>query len=342
MGGEKTKTKNQLVVFVLLIVLLSSPFLVTATAMPQVQITRATTGPNNTGIWYTEYKFDLGGATDWVRIPDNWNHQRLLVLCRGYMHVLDATIPMDAQSKGFLSMGYATAASNYGEGGYCVKTGVIRTHQLTEWFVDNYNFNGYVYLLGASMGGNIVLQLGSTYPNLYDGVFDMFGSKNLAPQYTFKMNYVSLTTDDERIAALNSINSAIPPYPFNLYPTPGSSMHDHLMAYGTFCYNSGTDIWLACGSKTPDERSQAYEKISPVYSATHITVPTITLHGTADGLVPYSQSVEFQAAVQAAGYADMYRLYSVAGKGHGDITTSQIAPYWLMFVAWVETGTAPT
>jgi len=335
---EKKKMKRIGIIFVLALitVLFVSPMLATVYAMPQPIVTRGTVG----AVSYTEYKFDLGGATNWVRIPDNWNHQRFLVLCRGYIHILDpATIPMDSQSKGFLTQGYATAASNYGEGGYSVKEGIIRTHQLTEWFINNYDFTGYVYLMGGSMGGNIVLQLGATYPGLYDGVFDMFGSKNLEKQYVDKMNYITMN-DADLIAALTAAGSAIPPYPFSAMPPP-NTLSQKLDAFQTFSLNSGTDIYLACGSKTPDERPQAYERLSPTFSATHITVPTITLHGTADGLVPYSQSTEFKAAVQAAGYSDMYRLYSVAGKGHGDITTAQVAPYWQLLVNWVENGQAP-
>jgi pimeloyl-ACP methyl ester carboxylesterase len=325
-----------LLVVTLMTMLFVPAFFATVNAMPQPEITRGKIG----SVSYTQYKFDLGGATNWVRIPDNWNQQRLLVLCRGYSHILDpAVIPMDAQSLGFITLGYATAASNYGKGGYSVKEGVIRTHQLTEWFIDNYDFSGYVYLLGASMGGNIVLQLGATYPGLYNGVFDMFGSKNLKTQYTDKMDYVGMN-DADLIAALTAAGSAIPPYPFSAMPPP-NTLSTKLDAFQTFSYNSGTDIYLACGSKTPEERPQAYERISPTFSATHITVPTITLHGTADGLVPYSQSTDFKAAVQEAGYSDMYRLYSVAGKGHGDITNAQVAPYFLMLVNWVEKGQAP-
>jgi len=255
------------------------------------------------------------------------------------MHELDSSIPFDPQSIAFISMGAATAASNYGEGGYCVKDAVIRTHQLTEYVVENYGVDGYIYLFGASMGGNIALQLGAKYTDLYDGVFDLFGSKNLKPQYTDKMSYVEMN-DADLIAALTSVGSAIPPFPFTLYPTPLSTLSEHLDAYQSFSYDSGTDIWLACGSNTPEQKPQAYEKISPTFSATNIAIPTITVHGTADGLVPYSQSIEFNNAVIEAGHGDFYRLYKVDGKGHGDISNSIISLRFGQLVAWVE-GNVP-
>jgi pimeloyl-ACP methyl ester carboxylesterase len=339
--GEKMKKRfGAILTICVLVGLICLPLITTVNAIPQVEVTRGNTKADNTGVWYTQYKFLLGGATDYVRIPDGWTEARLLVLCRGYSHLLPTTVPNDSQMKAFVSVGYATVTSDYGAGGYSVKEGVIRTHQLTEWFIDNFDFNGYVYLFGASMGGNIVLQLGATYPNLYDGVFDMFGSKNLKTQYTDKMNYITLN-DADLVTALQASGSAIPPYPF-VAPTFPLPLSNQLAGFRTFCTNSGNDIYIACGSKTPEERPIAYERISPTFSATHITIPTITLHGLADGLVPYSQSVDFKAAVQAAGHSDMYRLYSVAGKGHGDISNADIIYNFNLLVKWVETGQAPT
>ena len=176
------KTFGTILTICILVSLICLPLISTVDAIPQVVVTRANTKTDLSGTWYTQYKFLLGGATDYVRIPDGWTQERLLVMCRGYSHLLPTTIPNDAQMNTFVAMSYATVTSDYGAGGYSVKEGVIRTHQLTEWFIDNFDFNGYVYLFGASMGGNIVLQLGATYPNLDDGVFDLFGSKNLKPQ----------------------------------------------------------------------------------------------------------------------------------------------------------------
>ena len=55
-------------------------------------------------------------------------------------------------------------------------------------------------------------------------------------------------------------------------------------------------------------------------------------------LVPYSQSIEFMNAVTAAGNSDLYRLYKVDGKGHGDISNSVIGLRFGQLVNWVENG----
>ncbi len=331
------KNKELMIVLVLVAVLMATPLTALVQAEPKSVITRRSYVIAGVTYWYTQTHVVLGGANNTIKIPDGWNHQRLVVLCRGYSHVLDPnSIPMDSQSVAFLSMGAATAASNYGEGGYCVKEGVIHTHQLTEYVIDNYGVTGYVYLFGASMGGNIVLELGAKYPNLYDGVFDLFGSKNLKTQFIEKMNYVNLTDDSALMTALAAAGSAVPPYPFSVIP--GATLPQKLAAFRLFSLNSGTDIWLACGMNTPEERPQAYERISPTFSATDIAVPTITLHGTADGLVPYSQSIQFMNAVIEAGNSDLYRLYKVVGKGHGDIGNADIGLRFGQLVNWVENG----
>ncbi len=334
------KSRNFAIVLVLVAVLMATPLTALVQAEPKVVITRRSFVVSGVTYSYTQTKIALGGANSWIKIPDTWNG-RLVVLCRGYSHVLDPNaIPLDAQSLGFLSMGAATAASNYGEGGYSVKEGIIRTHQLTEYVIDNYGVTGYVYLFGASMGGNIVLELGAKYPNLYDGVFDLFGSKNLKTQFADKMVYANLTDDTALQNSLLAHGSAIPPVPFTapLVPLP---LRNQLNAFRNFSINSGTDIWLACGMNTPEEKPQAYERISPTFSAVDIAVPTITLHGTADGLVPYSQSIEFMNAVNAAGNSDLYRLYKVVGAGHGDITSAQISLPFSRLVAWVENKVIP-
>lgn len=342
-GSGRMKRKLSMITLVLLTILIATPLTALVQAKPNATITRRSFEIAGVIYWYTQTQITLGGANSWIKIPDGWNHQRLVVLCRGYSHKLDPTsVPWEGLGGdiNFLMMGLATATSNYGEGGYCVKEGVIRTHQLTEYVIGNYGPTGYVYLFGASMGGNIVLQLGAKYPELYDGVFDLFGSKNLKTQYTEKMSYIGMN-DAELIAALAAAGSAVPPFPFTIIPYPTATLSEKLDAFQAFAYNSGTDIWLACGGNTPEEKPKAYERISPTFSATDIAVPTITLHGTADGLVPYLQSMGFMNAVSEAGHSDLYRLYNVVGAGHGDISNSIIGMRFGQLINWVENNVTP-
>jgi predicted esterase len=270
----------------------------------------------------------LGGADYLIRIPSNWQGD-LLVFCRGYSPSLsDVDLVTWANMwSGLINKGFAYAASNYGVGGYCVKEGVIRTHQLTEYVINNYFVAGKIFLVGVSMGGNIALELGANYPDLYDGVLDMFGSKDVVAQYNKMMFYADIADNDELAAAVIANGGVNPPFPST-----------SITAFRDFCLSGGTDIALALGG-TPEEKPKAYERFSPTFSSTDIEIPTITLHGTADSVVPYHQSVEFKDAIAAAGHANLYRLYTVTGGQHGDaLMFAKMSSCVTLLINWVKTG----
>jgi hypothetical protein len=139
---------------------------------------------------FTQIRGILGGADYEILMPDSWNGM-LVVECRGYSHLeseITSTSSMHLIGVGFVSAqpsnNIAIAWSNFGDGGWCIKEGIIRTHQLTEYVIDNYHVTGKVLLFGASMGGEVACLLGEKYPNLYDGVLDECGVKDLADFYT--------------------------------------------------------------------------------------------------------------------------------------------------------------
>ncbi len=272
----------------------------------------------------------LGGADYLIRIPSNWKGD-LIVFCRGYSSTISAAdlVTWANSWSVTINSGFAYAASNFGEVGYCVKEGIIRTHQLTEFVINNYAVTGKIILVGGSMGGNIALELAAKYPDLYDGVLDMFGGKDTSAQYNSMMTYAGISDNDELAAALLANGGINPPFPLS-----------SISAFREFCLAGGNDIAAACGG-TPDEKPKAYERFSPVFSSTEIAIPTITLHGTADGIVPYQQSVQFKNAVVAAGHGNLYRLYTVNGGQHGDVVTLAKVPMCLnLLMNWVKNNVA--
>jgi surfactin synthase thioesterase subunit len=285
---------------------------------------------------YAETIGKLGGADFMIRTPNpitNWNGG-LVVYCRGYLpgvpditKVLSSTNPT---SSTLISLGYAVAFSNYGEGGFCFQKAMIRTHQLTEWIADNYDVTGKIYVIGISMGGSMALELGAKYPDLYDGVIDLAGPKDYAAAYADGM-YLASLPDVELLAEF--ARRGVTTYP--LPPIPS--------VIKLFLQLVNTDTVIECGG-TPESKPQAYERISPLYSAVDVDIPTVTLHGTKDGLSPYAQSTAYKNAVTAAGHSDLYRLYKVTGAQHGDAALfAQMfqAPYnaFYQLVDWVEKGT---
>ncbi len=283
---------------------------------------------------YTETIGKLGGADFMIRMPNpatNWNGG-LVIYCRGYLPglpgITNVLSPNSGTSSTLISLGYAIAFSNYGEGGFCFQKAAIRTHQLTEWIADNYDVRGKIYIMGVSMGGTLALHLGAKYPDLYDGVLDLCGPKDFVAGYYDGLYLTSLSNADLGIElAKRGVTT---------YPLPNVAI------FKFFIGVVQNDTMIECGG-TPDSKPQAYERISPTYSAVDIAVPTITLHGTRDGMVPYAESVKYKNAVTAAGHSDLYRLYIVTGAQHGDgALFSQMfqEPYRAFYrlVDWVEDG----
>ncbi len=294
----------------------------------------------NAALPYTEINGTLNGANYTIRIPnpiENWN-KTLVVYCHGYNHdplanpLITATLaPL---VNWMITNGYAFAMSSYGVGGVCIQEGVNSTYQLTQYVISNYNATGKVLLLGVSMGGNIALLLGEKYPNVYSGVLDLSGPKNVTEQYNLKMD-LSTTQDDTSLAAkLQALNAPVPPAPYSTTVSPPLS--NQLQALRNDCNQSATDIIAETGG-TPNAVPKAYENISPVNHA-NISIPVITLHGTNDSSVPYSQSLEYKAAVAAQGKSSNYRLYSVTGAQHppDSIMSSQIIPKLQELQTWSD------
>jgi pimeloyl-ACP methyl ester carboxylesterase len=261
----------------------------------------------------TEYTGTLDGA-DWrLLIPDPWNGM-LVVLCRGYVGPTSIFLPTlnspgtVISSTGALEQGFAVAASSYGAAGFSLLKGVNSTYQLTNYIIDTYNVTGKVFLVGLSMGGSVALLLGEKYPEVYSGVLDVYGGKDWKDVYAKEKEWASLN-DDDLAAELTALGIPVPP--------PGFGT---LQALRSFYAMATADIELATGG-TPETVPQAYEDCSPAYHA-NITIPVITVHGTADPLIPYYQSsTMYQTAVANAGRSNLYRLYNVTGAGH---TTEEI------------------
>ncbi len=246
---------------------------------------------------YTQYVGTLGGANYVIRIPDEWNGM-LVVGCHMYMGGFwhpDAQFQMDNAEDtagiglpfSLIGQGFAYAASSYGEGGLATKIGMIRTHQLTEYTINNYGVTGKVFLIGISMGGGIVLQLGEKYPQLYDGVLDIVGAKNWTDIYVIT------------VATINS-----PMFP---------SLPPETQA---FLLQAEADMEAACGGTT-DDKPKAYERLSPVCYP-DITIPIISVHGAQDPLIPLSHMYSYGIAVDNAGRSEYYREYTVDPGGHAD------------------------
>lgn len=268
---------------------------------------------------YTEINGTLSGGNYTLRIPspiDNWNRV-LIIYCRGYSSAMPAS-PMSATgadntANSAISAGLAFAATDYGAGGFCIKKAMNATYELTQYLVSTYKV-AKVFLWGASMGGTISLLLGEKYPRVYSGVLDMFGLKNTTEIYDVATRFAG-ANDTELTKYLQGLTAPIPPYPFL-----SSNISVALQLYRNFLSQGNIDIVAETGG-TPTQVPDAYRAIDPLYH-TNISIPVITVQGTSDALEPYERSLQYQAAVAAAGRSAWYRFYAVVGGQHGDPSMS--------------------
>jgi pimeloyl-ACP methyl ester carboxylesterase len=290
---------------------------------------------------YTYTYGKLGKAEYGLYMPeDNWNGM-LAIMCRGHMreapHIPESPYT-NTMGQMFMTVAktlpqangkrFAFAWSTFGEGGYCLKAGVLRTHQLTEYLIDQYDIPGKVFLMSISMGGAVSLILAEKYPNLYSGVVDCSGVKSLSASYLHKVTIASKATIADLLLYFEG-------YPANI-DEAYLPEYENETVFLNYIANSGLtaeEMEMECGG-TPTEKPKAYEKRSPINNPV-ISVPVIIVHGTADTQVPYSQSVAYNQAVNAATEPDLCRLYSVEGAGHTSMAVySQAIPKLFELVMW--------
>lgn len=90
---------------------------------------------------------------------------------------------------------------------------------------------------------------------------------------------------------------------------------DMTALYNSYSGNTQLGLQLLMGG-TPTTNATLYTSSSPINFISAQSPPTIILHGTADPVVPYSQSTALKTRLEAAGVA--VKLVTYNGVGHGD------------------------
>ena len=71
--------------------------------------------------------------------------------------------------------GFAIAYSSFGENGYAIKDGIQRTHQLRGIFTSKVGRPNRSFLIGHSLGSQVIQAIAETYPDQYNGALAMCG-----------------------------------------------------------------------------------------------------------------------------------------------------------------------
>ena len=255
--------RKVLVILVAVMVIAIMPSSLVSTA--QAKITEI-----NPGLGYTEYYGTMGGANFYVLIPDDWTNPlgdgMLVVICRsaGYFEDPRDNIPDYPFAVGLAMQGIAVAASNYGPEDSLIQEGVIRTHQLTMYVIDNYDVTGKIFLFGTSLGGNVALLLGERHPDVYSGVLDNSGIKDWAAMYYDAVDYMAVHAGED--------------------------------LFLDFWYGVVIASLPSRYGGTPDQKPNKYAKYSPTHHA-DMSIPVISVVHVDDALVNATQTDLYHAAL---------------------------------------------
>ena len=271
---------------------------------------------------YTRYVGVLGGADYEIFMPDNWNGH-LVIGCKGFTVSTTTPFPtlegINTHQIGHLFMNstalapdgkkFAYAQSTYDEIGFCMKAGMLHTHQLTEYIIDNFHVTGKVFLIGLSMGGQIDLMLVDKFPDLYAGVLDVCGNKDTTAFYNYWRDLANIPTGATDEITANSIRTYLKGPPASLPAAFVNGIPDaKLLAMRAGALRVMADVEAQFGG-TPESKPQAYDRLSPTCHA-QISVPVVSLLARGDLLVPIQHFNAYYDAVTAAGcLRELSKLY---------------------------------
>ena len=166
------------------------------------------------------------------------------------------------------------------------------------------------------------LDLGNKYPKLYSGVIDICGAKDAVDSYSYAQIWLTHTPAEIRI----------------ILSIPASVSDTDIQGLQVFWATVWNDIIKAYRG-TPAEKPKVYERFDPIFHG-DIEIPVISLVGAIDPIVILTFHYKYQAAVDAAGNSDLYRLHIVPDGGHVDAPVLAQVPANLMeLIAWSDSLT---
>jgi len=136
----------------------------------------------------------LGNAVYQVEIPDSWNGELVMYAhgFAGFGTQVAVDPPPAGMRKALIENGYAWAASSFSENGYTPGIGADDTLALKQLFVKDHGAPKRTYLVGASMGGNVVTLSLEHYADAYDGALSVCGAVAGESQIDYLMSWAAV------------------------------------------------------------------------------------------------------------------------------------------------------
>ncbi|WP_322795573.1 serine aminopeptidase domain-containing protein [Tepidiforma sp.] len=136
----------------------------------------------------------LGRAAYRIEIPDAWNGELVLYAhgFAGFGTEVAVENPPRALREHLIAGGFAWAASSYSENGYVPGIGADDTLALLQHLTAEFGKPARTYLVGASMGGNVVALALENHPGVYDGGLALCGALGGIEQIDYLVSWVAL------------------------------------------------------------------------------------------------------------------------------------------------------
>lgn len=136
----------------------------------------------------------LGRAAYRIEVPENWNGELVLFAhgFAGFGTEVAVQNPPRALREFLVANGFAWAASSYSENGYVPGIGADDTLALKRHFEAEVGRPARTYLVGASMGGNVVALALEHHAGEYDGALALCGALGGIEQIDYLVSWVAL------------------------------------------------------------------------------------------------------------------------------------------------------
>ncbi|MCC6386987.1 MAG: hypothetical protein IT302_06365 [Dehalococcoidia bacterium] len=136
----------------------------------------------------------LDGARYVIEVPERWNGELVLWAhgFAGFDTVVVVDPPPSVLRRTWIEQGYAWAASSYKENGYVPGIGADDTLALKGQFAKEVGAPKRTYIVGASMGGNVVALSLEHFPEAYDGGLAVCGALGGEEQVDYLLSWTLL------------------------------------------------------------------------------------------------------------------------------------------------------
>jgi hypothetical protein len=186
--------------------------------------------PNAKAFFGTRAGVFAGSYAYRMELPNTWNGDLVMWAHgnKGLVPELNADfIPI---RKWFIENGFAWASSSFSANGWAVRQGADETKDLAEFFASSVAKPKRTFIMGGSMGGNVVTDSLGNFPTFYAGamplcgvmtgleLFDYFLSYALVGEY---ISGVNLSLNGQSIATVNVVSFFFEKYFGGLLPILG-------------------------------------------------------------------------------------------------------------------------